>query len=110
MITKWKQRNKNIKKMHWKIEGVTYFPSTKSIELIFYLKDEYRSDTSINIFPYAIPVIDFKCLIDKTEEEITKVTLLGEEAIQWEKLDIHVGLEKLLMSIQLLEEWENSIT
>jgi len=110
MITKWKQRNKNIKKMHWKVVSVTYFPSTKSIELIFYLRDEYRSETSISIFPYAFPVIDFKCLVGKTEEEIAKVTLLGEEAIQWEELNIHIGLEKLLMSIQLLEEWENSIT
>ena len=44
------------------------------------------------------------------DDEIEKVSLLGERAIQWEDLDIQIGLDDLLMSVQLRENWLNSLT
>lgn len=47
----------------------------------------------------------FKCLNGFSDEDIAQVELLGDRAIRWEKLDIDLGLDKLLDGIQLKCEW-----
>jgi hypothetical protein len=52
---------------------------------------------------------DFKCLKGLSDENIKKVKPLGNRAIQWEELDIEIGLDKLFDGIQLKEEWVESL-
>lgn len=52
---------------------------------------------------------DFKCLKGVSDENIAKVSLLGDRAIQWEELGIQIELDKLFDGIQLKEDWCESI-
>lgn len=51
----------------------------------------------------------FRCLIGISDEDISRVSFLGDRAIQWKDLNIQIGLDKLLDGIQLKEEWLESI-
>lgn len=81
----------------------------REVYLTFELKEEYRLQDCHHYNFYILDIYDFKIFKDKTEEEIGKVSLLGERAIQWKDLDIQIGLEGLLLSIQLRENWLNNL-
>ena len=53
---------------------------------------------------------EFKCLEGISDKDITKVSLLGDRAIQWEELNISIGFDKLFEGIQLQEDWTKSIS
>lgn len=95
--------------IHWKIFHVEYWESTKSLLLLFELKKKYRVSGQKHRTSFAVEIQEFKCLSELDEKEIEKVSLLGERAIQWEDLDIQIGLDDLLMSVQLRENWLNSL-
>lgn len=95
--------------VHWRVFQVEYWESTKSLLLLFELKEEYRISGQKHRTSFAVEIQEFKCLSELDEKEIEKVSLLGERAIQWEDLDIQIGLDDLLMSVQLRENWSNSL-
>jgi len=97
------------KEIYWKIFEVEYWKSTKSLNLLFELEKEYRVSGQKHFTGFTVEISEFKCLKGKTEEQIEKVSLLGDRAIQWEELDIQIDLEDLLTSIQLRENWLNSL-
>ena len=94
--------------IHWKLMEVEYRRYRECINFIFELKKEcpkYHVPGQKPYTEFSIDVSKFKCLKGKTDDEIEKVSLLGERAIQWEDLDIQIGLDDLLMSVQLRENW-----
>lgn len=90
------------KELYWKVVEVSYYG--KGGDIVVWLSDGNGRKRVERIFKDTT-----KCLKCLTEEEVAKVTLLGDRAIQWEELDIQLGLEKLLMFVQLREEWEDSL-
>jgi len=97
------------KEIHWKVSSVSCRKDVREIDLTFELKEEYRLEDCHYYDSYVLDIYNLKIFKDKTGEEIEKVSLLGERAIQWKELDIHIGLEDLLLSIQLRENWLNSL-
>ena len=97
------------KEIHWKAIRVDYWPSTKNVKILFELDRRYRREGYRYLCDFVFGISDCKFLKGKTEEEIAKVSLLGDSAIQWEELDIQIGLDDLLMSIQLRENWLNNL-
>lgn len=106
---KIKAAKEKYKEPHWKIFEVEYWKSTKSLNLLFELEKKFRVPGQKYFTGFVVEISEFKCLKGKTDEEIEKVSLLGDRAIQWEGLDIQIDLEDLLLSVQLRENWLNSL-
>jgi len=100
-----KATKEKYKEIYWVLHKVEYNPATTQLEITLVNQNNSKGEVEI----YYLDVASIKCLRGKTEEEIVKVSLLGERDIQWKELDIKLGLEKLLMSVQLLEEWVKSL-
>ena len=96
-------------KLHWKVLSVECRESVREVDLTFELKKEYKLEDCHEYTYYTLDIYNFKIFKNKTDEEIEKVSLLGERAIQWKDLDIEIGLNDLLMSIQLRENWLNNL-
>jgi hypothetical protein len=97
------------KEIYWKVSSVSCRKDVREIDLTFELKEEYRLEDCHCYDSYVLDIYNLKIFKGKTGEEIEKVSLLGERAIQWEELDIQINLDDLLMSIQLRENWLNSL-
>lgn len=104
-----KAAKEKYKEIHWKVSSVSCRKNVRELDLTFELKEEYRLEDCHYYDSYVLDIYNLKIFKDKTGEEIEKVSLLGDRAIQWEELDIQIGLEDLLMSIQLKEDWLNSL-
>lgn len=87
---KWKEQKIKLKEVYYEDEC-----------LCFVVLDEMKDIERLLSFHKT----RFKCLIGVSDEDIAKVSLLGDRAIQWEDLDIQICLDKLLDGIQLKEEW-----
>ena len=100
-----KSAKEKYKEIYWAIYKAEYNPTNAQLEITLINQNSDKGEVEI----YYLDVANIKGLKSKTEEEIAKVSLLGERDIQWKELDIKLGLEKLLMSVQLLEEWVKSL-
>lgn len=91
------------KKLRFKVEKVYYSPIDK--HFYFYISD---SEGVGRHYSYSTSL--FKCLENLSEKELAEVTLLGNRAIEWERLDIQICLDKLLDGIQMIDDWMKNLS
>lgn len=96
-----KAAKEKYKEIYWKVTKVHHHDYR--LEITLKSKKEDKEECKY------IPVNCFKCLEGKSIWDIKEVSLLGERAIQWEKLDIQIGLDNLLLSVQFYDEWLESL-
>lgn len=96
-ITSAKEKYKSFRV---RVVEVSYDPENQQISLV--VEDDRVANKT---YLYLYDKTEFKCLERVSDEDLKEVSLLGSRAIQWEKLDIQIGLDKLLEGIQIMHNW-----
>lgn len=90
------------KELKWKIIKVEYECFNETFYLYF-INDKGQEDL------YCFEKNQVKVLQNFADNELLKVSVLGERAIQFKELDIQIGVEELLYGLQTVNSWLNSL-
>jgi len=86
------------KQLRFKVTKIEYQPFNKYFYLYF-IDDGGQEDI------YAFEKSQVKVLESIDDEQLLKINVLGDAAIQLEELDIHIGVEELLYGLQTINSW-----
>jgi|SRR4028119_2455680 hypothetical protein len=97
-----KAAKEKYKELKVKVTKVDYDPFNETF-YIYFVYESGQEDI------YCFEKSQIKCLENLADNELLKVSALGERAIQFEELDIQIGVEELLYGLQIINSWLHSL-